>query len=171
MLVNSKEKVAELRHAVIRNAEVSYCALHDRLTQMQPMELWAAFKFDRIGCNSISGQPQNLIEQINQMHSNLVVLNAVDDLLDRHPGASFDVQLGVSSGYDVQSTDGKIVAECFAVTTVSSNRKLEKDCVKLMASSASQKYVYFYSHQDNQEKLNKQFAKYPDIIFRRIVCF
>ena len=168
MLVKSKEQVAELRCAVTLNAEASYFTLRERMTQMQAMDFWAAVKFDRIGHDSISGQPQNLIEQINQMYSNLVVLNAVDDLLDCYPDTSFELQLGVSSGYDIQSEDGRIVAECFAVTTVSSNRKLEKDCKKLTASTASEKYIYFYSHQDSLEKLQKQFTKYPDIIFKRI---
>lgn len=168
MLVNSKEQVAELRNAVTTNAETSFLELHERMAQMQAMDFWAAFKFDRIGHDSISGQPQNLIEQINQMYSNLVVLSAVDDLLDNHPGTSFELQLGVSSGYDIQSHDGCIVAECFAVTTVYSNRKLEKDCKKLTSSNAAEKYIYFYSHLDSAEKLQKQFDKYPDITFRRV---
>jgi hypothetical protein len=169
MLVNSKEQVAELRNAIATNAETSYLELHERMTQMQAMDFWAAFKFDRIGHDSISGQPQNLIEQINQMYSNLVVLSAVDDLLDNHPGISFELQLGVSSGYDIQSTDGNIVAECFAVTKVASNSKLEKDCKKLITSNATEKYIYFYSHQDTEERLQKQFVKHPDITFKRVV--
>ena len=148
---------------------VSGSFIHERMAQLQAMDFWAAFKFDRIGHDSISGQPQNLIEQINQMYSNLVVLNAADDLLDSYPGTSFELQLGVSSGYDIQSTDGSIVAECFAVTTVSSNRKLEKDCKKLITSNATEKYIYFYSHQDTEEKLQKQFVKHPDITFKRVV--
>ena len=168
MLVISKEQVAELRHSVTTNAEISYIAFREQITKMQAMDFWAAIKFDRMGRDSITGQPQNLIEQINQMYSNLVVLDAVDDLLDTYPGTTFELQLGVSSGYDIQSTDGNIVAECFAVTMVSSNRKLEKDCKKLSASPAMKKYVFFYSHQDSHEKLQKQFVKYPDIIFKRI---
>jgi hypothetical protein len=168
MLVNSKEQVAELRNAIATNAETSYLELHERMTQMQAMDFWAAFKFDRIGHDSISGQPQNLIEQINQMYSNLVVLSAVDDLLDNHPGISFELQLGVSSGYDIQSTDGQVVAECFAVTSVSSNNKLSKDSKKLLAAPAMHKHIYFYSHEDSDKKLQNQYLKYPEIQFKKV---
>lgn len=169
VIVTSKEQVAKLRDAVISNAEASYAALQERIARIRPMEFWASCKFERIGRDSIDGQPQNLIEQINQMYSNLVVLSGAEDLLDRYPGVSLELQLGASSGYDILSTDGKIAAECFAVTTVSSNRKLDRDCSKLAASDAAERYLYFYAHQDSEEKLQKQFEKYPGIVFQRIV--
>lgn len=103
------------------------------------------------------------------MYSNLVVLSAVEDLLSKYPGISFVLQLGVNSGYDIEAIDGSVVAECFSVTAVSSNRKLDKDCMKLMQATAPIKYVYFYSHQDREEKLQKIFSKYPDIHFHRIL--
>lgn len=167
MYVNSHEQIAELRSTIIRNAEASYLTLKTQIDQMNAMDFWALFKFDRIGHESIDGQPQNLIEQINQMYSNLVVLGAADDLIHNHPSTTFELQLGVSPGYDIQSIDGSIVAECFAVTTISSNRKLEKDCKKLASSEAAEKYIYFYSHQDSSEKLKMQYNKHPDITFKR----
>ena len=168
MLINTKAQIAELQNVIIQNAEMSYVALKELLLSRPSMEFWATVKFDRIGRDSINGQPQNLIEQINQMYSNLVVLNAANDLMDKYPGMSFELQLGVSSGYDIQSVDGSVVAECFAVTSVASNRKLDKDCQKLAVSDASGKYIYFYSHQDSVDKLQKHFDKYPGIIFKRI---
>lgn len=171
MLVNSKEQIAELRSAITQNAEMSYLVLREELSRKAPMEFWAALKFDRMGRDPVSGQPQNLIEQINQMYSSLVVLSAADDLLDMHPGVTLELQLGVSSGYDIHSSDGQIVAECFSVTTVSSNRKLDKDCKKLEISNATEKYIYFYSHQDSIDKLQKQFDKHPNIIFKRVSFF
>ena len=96
------------------------------------------------------------------------VLAAAEDLMNRYPGISFDVQLGVGSGYDVRSTDGRIVAECFAVTTISSNDKLNKDCKKLMKSDALVKCVYFYSHQDTEKKIQNRMKQYPEIQIKRI---
>lgn len=168
MYVNSTEQIEKLRSTIIRNAEASYLTLKEQIDQMKAMDFWALFKFDRIGHDSIDGHPQNLIEQINQMYSNLVVLSAADDLIHNHPNTTFELQLGVSPGYDIQSIDGSVVAECFAVTSISSNRKLEKDCKKLASSVAAEKYLYFYSHQDSLEKLEKQYNKHPDITFKRI---
>lgn len=86
--------------------------------------------------------------------------------------AMIPLNLGPSSGFDIDSIDGEIVAECFAVTTATSNRKLEKDCSKLMSKApAKQKYIYFYSRNDTEEKLRRTYDKYPEIVFVRIANF
>ena len=169
MTANSLEQIKELRDSVCKNAEDSYATLFECFSTMMPMQFFAAVKFEKPGKDPINGQAQNLIEQVNQMYSDLVVLAAAEDLLTLYPGINLDLQLGASSGYDIESKDGTIVAECFSVTTVSSNRKLDKDCKKLMQSSAPIKCIYFYSHQDSEEKLQNQFRKYPDIRFKRIL--
>ena len=169
MIVNSLEQINALRNAIAKNADTSYASVRKHIENMTPMQFFASVKFEKLGKDPISGEPQNLIEQINQMYSNMVVLAAAEDLLKQHPGAGFVLQLGVSSGYDIESEDGIIVAECFAVTTVSSNRKLDKDCKKLLQSAAPIKCVYFYSALDSEEKLQNQQRKFPDIRFKRII--
>ena len=168
MIVNTCEEIAILRREIINNAEASFLRLQKCLATMEPVRLFASVKFEKLGRSPCGGKELNLIEQINQMYSDMVVLAATEDLMNRYPGISFDVQLGVGSGYDVRSTDGRIVAECFAVTTISSNDKLNKDCKKLMKSDASVKCVYFYSHQDTQKKIQNRVKQYPEIQIRRI---
>lgn len=90
------------------------------------------------------------------MFSDLVVLEGARRLLCRYPEKALSLNLGPSSGFDIDSIDGEIVAECFAVTTATSNRKLEKDCSKFMSKApAKQKYIYFYSRNDTEEKLRR----------------
>ena len=42
-------------------------------------------------------------------------------------------------GFDIESLDGEIVAECFAVTMAASNGKLKKDSEKLMLKAEGRK--------------------------------
>ena len=169
MIVNSVEQINALRNAIAKNADASYVSIRKRIEDMTPMQFFASIKFEKSGKDPVGGEPQNLIEQINQTYSDMVVLSAAEDLLNLYPGTSLVLQLGVSSGYDIESEDGTIAAECFAVTTVSSNRKLDTDCKKLLQSVAPIKCVYFYSALDGEEKLQNLYRKYPDIRFKRII--
>lgn len=51
------------------------------------------------------------------MFSDLVVLEGARRLLCLYPEKALSLNLGPSSGFDIDSIDGEIVAECFAVTT------------------------------------------------------
>ena len=168
VIVRTYEEVAVLRSEIIRNAEATCLWIQEKITTMGPMRLFAAVKFEKVGRSPVGGKELNLIEQINQTFSDLVVLAATEDLMERFHGKAFDIQLGVSAGHDVRSTDGMIAAECFAVTTISSNDKLNEDCKKLMASEALIKCVYFYSNQDTEKKIQNRVEKYPEIQIKRI---
>ena len=168
MVVNTHEQVAQLRKTIVENATSAFSELKEFSQQTDALQFFASIKFVPIGKDPLTGVPLNLIEQINQTYSNLVVLAAAHDLIDRYPGKSFDLQLGASSGFDVQSTDGEVVAECFAVTSVSSNDKMNKDCKKLMNSGVAHKYIFFYTYQDSDKKLQNRYNKYPDIHFERV---
>ena len=168
MIVRTYEEVAVLRSEIIRNAEATCLWIQEKITTMGPMRLFAAVKFEKVGRSPVGDKELNLIEQINQTFSDLVVLAATEDLMERLHGKAFDIQLGVSAGHDVRSTDGMIAAECFAVTTISSNDKLNEDCKKLMASEALIKCVYFYSNQDTEKKIQNRVEKYPGIQIKRI---
>ena len=168
MVITSHKQVSELRSTIFRNAQKSKEILANHLKSTDAVQLFALMKYDQIGIDPLMGEKVNLIEQINQMYSDLVVLAAVQDLLDRHPGKSFVLHLGTMAGYDVESTDGQIVAECFAVTSVTSNDKLNKDCHKLLKSKAEYKYVFFYTYKDSEELLEKRYKKYPEIHFERV---
>jgi hypothetical protein len=168
MIVNTHEQVAQLRLTIVKNAGRSFSELKEYAQNTDALQFFASIKFIPLGKDPITGDALNLIEQINQTYSNLVVLAAAHDLIDRYPDKSFVLQLGASSGSDVRSTDGEVAAECFAVTSVSSNDKMNKDCKKLMESGAQHKYIFFYTYQDSDQKLQRRYEKYPDIHFERV---
>ena len=168
MLVSTFTQVTQLEEAIIKNAEASFEVLKEYSATTDAMHFFTAIKFTKLGKDPITGKALNLIEQINQTYSNLVTLAAVRDLLRRYPEKSFLLNLGAKAGYDVQSTDGEVVAECFAVTSVSSNDKMNKDCKKLRLSKAKYKYIYFQSNEDSEQALQNRYKKYPDFHFERV---
>lgn len=168
MIVNTHAQVAKLRQTIVENAGRAFSELKEYAQNTDALQFFASIKFVPLGKNPLTGESLNLIEQINQTYSDLVVLAAAHDLIDRYPGKTFKLQLGSSSGFDVQSTDGEVAAECFAVTSISSNDKLNKDCKKLMSSGIEHKYIFFYTYQDSEKTLQNRYKKYPDIHFERV---
>ena len=168
MVVESNEQVVMLRESIIHNAEVSMEILKNRADVLPAMQFFAEIKFGKIGRDPLTGCELNLIEQINQMYSDIVALSAVQDLLGLHPRKKFEMHLGPTAGYDIQSTDGEVIAECFAATSVNSNDKMNKDCCKLSKAQAMYKYLYFCTYRDSEIVLQNKFAKYPEIKFKRV---
>lgn len=170
MVIESNEQVAMLRESIRHNAEESMEVLKNRADDLPAMQFFAEIKFGKTGRDPLTGCELNLIEQINQMHSDIVALSAVQDLLDQYPGKKFEIHLGPVAGYDIQSTDGEVIAECFAATSVNSNNKMNKDCRKLLKAQAIYKHLYFCTYRDSENTLQNKFEKYPEIQFKRVYC-
>ena len=169
MVIRTVEEIETLKDTILINAQNTIGQLSVKIASLPAMSFLAEVKFDRIGVDPLKGTDLNFIEQLNQMFSDLVVLKGAHHLLSIYPEKSLDLSFGPASGFDIVSVDGEIVAECFAVTTATSNRKLEKDCSKLTNKACGkQKYIYFYSRNDSDEKLRRIFDKYPEINFTRI---
>jgi hypothetical protein len=113
----------------------------------EPMEFLRALRFDQIGHDPLSGEPLNIVEQLNQTFTIIVTLRAIEVLLKLHPEAGgFRVALGTSSGRDIESIEENLVAaETFAATRPTSNQKLKKEQDRLALDQAQYRYVFFAS--------------------------
>lgn len=172
MRISSNEQIYELRKKIFESADIAVMNLRETMEQVSPMELLFLMKFDKTGVDPVDGTKINLIEQLNQLFSDLVALEAVNDLLKRYPGKEFEMHLGTEAGFDIESTDGTVVCECFAVTTAGSNGKLKKDAEKLLFKALTKKkYIYFYSQNDKDETVDRLYGRFPEITFRRISKF
>ena len=167
MIVSTHREISLLEDKILKNAEAAFESIKAFTESSGALSFFSAIKFTKLGKSPISGDALNLIEQINQTHSNLVVLSAAHDLLNRHPGKTFRLCLGVESGYDIQSTDGEIIAECFAVTRIDSNDKMNRDCKRLLTSSTPYMYIYFRTYEYSEKQLENYRQKYPAIHFHR----
>ena len=109
---------------------------------------------------------------LNQAYSDIVVLNAVEDLMSRYEGKAFELNMGALTGFDIVSTDKKVVAECFATITAFNNQKIKKDSEKLMQLDDDvERYIYFYSREDSQDRIASFIEKYGCIKYIRIEAF
>jgi hypothetical protein len=109
------------------------------------MDLLKSLRFELVGHDPLTGEPLNVVEQLNQTFTILVTLRAVERLIELHPDAGgFHLALGTSSGRDIESvTPGLVAAEVSSATHPSSNQKLKKDIARLDADPARHRYVFF----------------------------
>ena len=172
MIIDSMEQVTELKEKILKNVKLIYEYFNKRMSSASPIDIFHDMKYSKNGLDPIKGTPLNFIEQLNQMFSDLVVVAALEDLIMKYPDKQFEVNFGAKSGFDIQSCDETVVAECFAVTSAKSNDKFRKDSKKLSDQTRNQeKYIYFYSENDVNEKLERTYQAFPDITFKRIKGF
>jgi len=136
-------EAAAVRAQILDNAARAAAWL--RSFDGDPMALLKAARFDTIGYDPLSGEPLNIVEQINQSFTILVSLRAVEQLFKMHPDAGgFRLALGTTAGRDIESIVPNLVAaETFAATRPDSNRKLAKDLARLNVDPARHRYVFF----------------------------
>ena len=94
----------------------------------EPMALLKALRFEMVGHNPLTGDPLNVVEQLNQTFTILVTLRAIERLIELHPEAGgFRLALGTSSGRDIENVVPALVAaEVFAATHPASNQNAQE---------------------------------------------
>jgi hypothetical protein len=113
----------------------------------EPLAILKALRFEMVGYDPLTGEPLNVVEQLNQTFAILVSLQAIERLLELHPEVGgFRLALGTRSGRDIESVrPNHVAAEAFSATRPTSNQKLRKDLVRLAADTALHRYVFFAS--------------------------
>ena len=148
VFISDKEQLLKYRQAIKNNLQATIEEVHKVIADGSAMEAIASFKYDKMAKEPLSGEPENLIEVVNQSQTYLISLMAVEYLMKKHPGTVFTVNWGNIPGYDIESEDQSIIAECFAATSYRSNQKLVKDLKRLMDNqTASYKYEFFYDKE------------------------
>lgn len=172
MIISEKTEARKLIEKVEANIENSSNQIKRILAECDAKEALANLKFDKTALDPLTGEPINFIEMLNQAYSDLVVLKAVEDLMNRYDGKAFELHMGALTGFDIVSTDEKVVAECFATVTAFNNQKIKKDSKKLMQlGDDMDRYIYFYSRKDSRDKISAFTEKYEGIHYVRIEEF
>lgn len=142
-VINSIADVEDIRSQVLSRAASTSDYLRNFVGE--PFELLRALRFQKNGRDPLTGEPSNVIEQLNQTFTILVSLRAVERLLQLHPNAGgFRLALATSSGRDIESlTPDLVAAEVFAATHPGSNKKLQKDTGRLAKDLSRFRYVFF----------------------------
>jgi hypothetical protein len=130
---------------VLRAADGAVAELRRLIDEAEPVEALAEMKFAELGHHPSEDRRLNLIEQVNQTFTYLASVAAATEILRRHENAvPIWLNLGTSSGSDVESPSAGIAAEVFAAVRPTNNRKLVKDVQKVAGTGAQHKYVFYY---------------------------
>jgi hypothetical protein len=131
-----------------KSAKAAACAVEPVIRGIKTtgIGLLGVLKFLPVGLHPATHEPCNVIEQINQTFTCLVVAEALEELQRLHPTIStYDICLAERGGIDIKSAGSKeVAAECFAATHLASNAKLSEDVEKLQTIDAKARYVFAY---------------------------
>jgi hypothetical protein len=125
--------------------------------EYQPMSLFRAMRFTKIGHDPLTLKPLNIVEQLNQTFTILATLKAIELLFQLHSEVQgFRMALGTCRGRDIESIDeGLIAAEVFCATHPTSNQKLKKDIEGMSTVKADHRYVFFASPSHSGGRLER----------------
>ena len=164
VIINSTDELEKYKTTILSNLAKSVWDIRAIIESDNAQEVFRQFKFEKIATEPLSGKPENLVEVINQSQTYLVTLAATEYLLCLYPEKAFILNWGNVSGYDIESTDGTIVAECFAATSYRSNGKLTADLKRLCANqTALQKYEFFYASDFSDASKKYYESKYAGV--------
>lgn len=146
--VHTIAEVNELLAGLATSAQATRDSLRRLLeAESDGLRVLSQLKFLEVACDPLDRErPLNLIEQLNQTFTYRASLEAAAWLLEHHAQhAPFQLRLGTSSGTDIESHDGAVLAEVFAAVTPNNNRKLEADLDRLRDRAAPHRYVFYLS--------------------------
>ena len=164
IVINTESEIEAYKIKIISNLDVCKDMLSDLLKREDSLAFFKKVKFEKTVVDPLTGAPENLIEVINQCQTYFVTLMGAEYLISKFPNTTFKIRLGNVSGYDIESVEGTIVAECFAATSYRGNKKLAEDLKRLSENdSATHKYEFFYDTEFTDKNKIYYENKYPDI--------
>jgi hypothetical protein len=161
-VIRDRNDIAAMRKIIANATTNGSKAIGELIGSAPAIAILAQMKFHELGYHPVEDRRLNLIEQVNQTFTYLVSLAAAEQLLTRHPGsAPIILNLGTSSGNDLESESQSIAAEVFAAVRRTNNRKLQKDVAKVADAPAKHKYVFFYC--PGEECTPFRLERFPDV--------
>lgn len=159
-----KIELNDYRKRIMDNLNLGVIRLKELMENCETFALFQNMKFEKIAIDPLTGEPENLLEVVNQCHTYMISVMGVEYLLERHPDTTFRINFGNVSGYDIESIDGSIIAECFAATSYRSNGKLAADLKRLAENTTAEyKYEFFFDKEFTEKNKIYYQDKYPDI--------
>lgn len=164
LIIHNADELNSYKKNIINNLNENIMAIKQIICDNDALDVFKEFKFEKMAVEPLTGKPENLIEVINQVHTYLVSIMAVEYLYKLFLKQTFIINWGNIPGYDIESTDGTIIAECFAATSYKSNGKLTADLKRLANNhTADYKYEFFYDKEYTENHRVYYQEKYPDI--------
>ena len=135
-------------------------------TNDDPMSVLRAMRFDTVGHDPLTGEPLNVVEQLNQTFTILVTLRAIEQLFELHPDAGgFRLASGPAAA-EIESVKERLVAaEVFSATRPTSNQKLKKDQMRLASDPAE--YRTSFSVPATLPVVSRSWKRFQELSLRR----
>jgi predicted DNA-binding protein YlxM (UPF0122 family) len=164
IIIREIGEVEQYKSRIHKNLRKCAEMLKELLATEDALSFFEKAKYEKIVIDPLTEEPENLIEVINQCQTYLASFLGVEYLSSMFLNTSFRINLGNVSGYDIESEDGTVIAECFAATSYRSNGKLTKDLKRLSENkTAIFKYEFFYDTEFTDKSKIFYKNKYPDI--------
>ena len=164
ILISDRLELSRYTQTIYDNLQKSLESIKSVLDNDDSTCIFESFKYDKIAIDPLTGESENLIEMVNQYQTYVVTLKALEFLFEKYSNKSFIARFGNIAGYDIESTDGEIVAECFAQVSFKNNKKLDKDLEKLNSVTYDAIcYEFFYDKVFNEDNYKAYKNKYPEI--------
>ncbi len=152
--MRNDDEVSGLEAKVREAAAKSVARLTELLEKgVSGIALIKAMKFEALGRTPLNGADQNICELIDQAPTYLVTFKALRRLREFHPEIShYLLHLGVEGGTDILDFDtsthvsgDRVAAEVFATVSISNNKKLSQERLRLTKHKARAKYIFLWS--------------------------
>ena len=164
ILISDKLELTRYKQTIYDNLQKNLENIKFVLNNDDSTFVFESFKYDKIVIDPLTGNHENLIEMVNQYQTYLVTLKALEFLFEKYSDKSFIARFGNIAGYDIESTDGEIIAECFAQVSYKNNKKLDKDLEKLSSITCETiRYEFFYDRAFNTDNYIAYKTKYSEI--------
>ena len=164
ILISDSLELSRCTQTIYDNLQKSLESIKSVLDNDDPACVFESFKYDKIAIDPLTGEPENLIEMVNQYQTYVVTLKALEFLFEKYSNKSFVARFGNIAGYDIESIDGEIVAECFAQVSYKNNKKLDKALEKLYSiTCCAIRYEFFFDRDFNADNYTAYKIKYPEI--------
>lgn len=161
-MITDHEQLRRLRSTVTIATKNCVAAIAHLVASETPINALVRMKFHELGFHPMEDRRLNLVEQINQTFTYLVSFAAAEQILRSHPdSAPICLNLGTSSGSDLESASKSVAAEIFASVSRTNNRKLVKDVAKVSDSGVAHKYVFFYCPEEECKPFRLE--RFPDV--------
>lgn len=143
------KEIAEVDEDTLEIIEETYAEIEEELiNRIKGLQNQISLSGDkRNDIIRIDRMVKTAIDITNQSMIYMISIMAVEYLFTLYPNSSFVINWGNTSGYDIESEEGKVIGECFAAISYRSNGKLAADLKRLDKASADYKYEFFYDKE------------------------
>lgn len=112
--IRETNEIRQYKAKIIHNLNTCTEMLKKLMESGDSLDFFKRTKYEKTVIDPLTGEPENLIEVINQCQTYLVSLMGTEYLISKFPDLPFVINLGNVAGYDIESQDDASVSCMYA---------------------------------------------------------